>query len=48
MARVLKTRVVPHRNGNCEQKAGSNALATAFCLRTIIERKDDKIQGKQA
>src|SRR6267142_6051391 len=35
-------RVVPHRQRNCEQNSGENALATAFCSRTIMRRKANK------
>jgi acyl dehydratase len=45
-AGVLKTRVVPYRESNCEEKADGNALATEFCLRTIIDRKGDQIGGE--
>src|SRR3981189_1305026 len=45
-AGVLKTRVVPYRESNCEEKADGSALATEFCLRTIIDRKGDQIGGE--
>src|SRR5882672_4596704 len=35
-------RVVPHRQRNCEQNSRWNALATAFCSRTIMRRKANK------
>jgi acyl dehydratase len=37
-------RVVLHRGPNCEENSSRNALATAFCLRTIIEEKNAKIR----
>src|ERR1700692_2620451 len=40
---ALKMRVVPHWAGNCEENTGRNALATAFCSRTIIGRKTAEI-----
>ena len=41
-AGALKIRVVPHRAGNCEENTGRNALATAFCSRTIIGERQPK------
>src|SRR5664279_1687832 len=40
---ALRLRVVPHRARNCEQNTGRNALATAFCSRTIMGRKSVEI-----
>jgi acyl dehydratase len=34
--------VVLHRNGNCEEKAARNTLATAFSSHTIVDRKNIK------
>ena len=43
-AALSDVRVVLHRGPNCEENSSRNTLATAFCLRTIIEEKNTKIR----